>query len=47
VGVKVACAGSETCSGARTVARARSHEVTVELKPRSGSTITTRLTLRR
>ena len=33
--------------GERTIARARSHKVTVELKPRSGSAITTKLTLRR
>lgn len=82
VPVKVACAGSETCSGTltikkgsstlgkrsyrvaagrtatvnitptargkRTIARSRSHKVTVELKPRSSSTtFKTKLTLRR
>lgn len=36
-----------TSRGACTIARARSHKVTVELKPRSGDTIRTRLTLRR
>jgi hypothetical protein len=81
VPVKLACAGTETCSGTlrikkgsatlgrrayrvaggrsatvkvtpgargkRTIARSRSHKVTVELKPRGGSAIATKLTLRR
>jgi hypothetical protein len=33
--------------GARTIARARSHRVTVELKPRGGSVIATKMKLRR
>ena len=33
--------------GKRTIARSRSHKVTVELRPRSGSAITAKLTLRR
>ena len=36
-----------TSRGERTIARSRSHKVTVELKPRSGSVLTTKLTLRR
>jgi hypothetical protein len=36
-----------TSRGKRTIARSRSHKVTVELKPKTGSTIKTKLTLRR
>jgi hypothetical protein len=36
-----------TSRGKRTIARSRSHKVTVELKPRGASAITARLTLRR
>jgi hypothetical protein len=36
-----------TSRGKRTIARSRSHKVTVELKPRSGSTIKAKVTLRR
>ena len=33
--------------GKRTIARSRSHKVTVELKPKAGPTIKAKLTLRR
>lgn len=36
-----------TARGKRTIARSRSHKVTVELKPKTGSTVKTQLTLRR